>query len=91
MTLFRSPNRSIKVNPRVGDTVRVVGMMPFRVVEMVPVRVVEMVPVFVVEIVPPLGKAMLDSERINTAEQMVHFRFLIVFSWYSKSLKLVVS
>lgn len=84
MTVLSSPNRSMKLN-LLGATVRVVGMIPLRVVEMVPVRVVEMVPVFVVEMVPAFGKATLDSAKINRAEQRVHFRFLIVFSWVSKS------
>ena len=82
MTVLSSLNRSIELNLVLGDTVRVVGMIPLRVVEMVPVRVVEIVPVFVVEIVPPFGKATLDIAKINRAEQMVHFRFLIIFSWY---------
>lgn len=52
---------------------RVVEMVPVLVVDIVPVRVVEIVPALVVEIVPDFGKAVIDKNKTNTAEQIKHF------------------
>lgn len=46
-------------------------------VEIVPVLVVEMVPVLVVEIVPLLERPIVDTAKIKSIAQKVHFKVFI--------------